>query len=539
MHQVTFTLNGKRTTVPYEPGMHFLEVLREECGITSPKDGCAPQGYCGCCAVLVDGQPALSCLRKPEQMEGREVLTLEGLPEEQRQVLAQAFVKEGAIQGGFCIPGIIVRAASLLNRGCAQDGGAVAKALSGHLCRCTGYSRIIDAILTAGEAWSNGGKFLRCEPRRPHFFGEEFGLSRTSALSPRAGGHGVGHCSARYRGDEHAWGEKPYVADMRVDGMLHGAVVLSAHPRAKLLRIDTAPALARPGVVRVFTAEDVPGQRNVGLILPDWPVFVGPGETVRYVGDVLALVVADTVFHARKGAEAVGVDYEVLEPVPDPVAALEPGAPKVHDSGNLLEVAAFSRGDVDAALAASTHVIEQTFTTQRIEHAYLEPEACLALPSGDGIKVYSQGQGVHDDQPQFATVLGAEPATVDVELASNGGAFGGKEDLSIQAHTALAAWLLRRPVRTVLTREQSMRMHPKRHPITLHYTLGADAEGRVQAVRARLVGDTGAYASVGTKVLERAAGHSCGPYRVPNVDIEAKTVYTNNPPCGAMRGFGA
>ncbi len=543
MSEVTFKLNGKSTTVSYEPGMHFLEVLREKCGITSAKDGCAPQGYCGCCAILVDGRAVLSCLRKPEQMEGREVITLEGIPEETRHLLAQAFVQEGAIQCGYCTPGILVRACSLLEQGCAQDRTAVTSALSGHLCRCTGYGRIIDAIQTAGEARENGGRIPDplelSTPRNASFFGEQFGLSRAAAFCRSNGGHGVGEHVARYRGLELALGEKPFVADLRVDGMLHGAPVLSAHPRAKILRIDTAAALAMPGVVRVLMAEDVPGSRHVGLIVSDWPVFVAPHETTRCVGDVLALVVADSSFHARQAAEQVAVEYEVLQPVADPFAALEPGAPRVHESGNLLEVSAFARGDADAALAASAHVLQQTFITQRIEHAFLEPEACLALPHGEGLKVYSQGQGVHDDQRQIAAVLGLALEQVEVELASSGGAFGGKEDLSIQAHAALAAHLLRQPVKIVLSREESLRMHPKRHPITLRYTVGADAEGRLLAVRARIVGDTGAYASVGGKVLERAAGHSCGPYRVPNVDIEAKAVYTNNPPSGAMRGFGA
>ncbi|KPJ94363.1 MAG: molybdenum hydroxylase, partial [Gemmatimonas sp. SG8_17] len=258
----------------------------------------------------------------------------------------------------------------------------------------------------------------------------------------------------------------------------------------------------------------------------------------RCVGDVIALVVADTARHARQAATAMRVEYEVLDPVTDPQVALEPGAPQIHDNGNLLDVCAFSRGDVDAALAQSDHVIEQTFVTQRVEHAFLEPEACLAEPPGDRLKVYSQGQGVHEDQRAIAAVLGIELDRIEVELVSNGGAFGGKEDLSIQAQTALAALYLGKPVKTVLTREQSIKMHPKRHPLRLHYIVGADSEGRLLAVRARIIGDTGAYASVGAKVLERAAGHSCGPYRVPNVDVEAKTVYTNNPPSGAMRGFG-
>jgi xanthine dehydrogenase molybdenum-binding subunit len=536
MPEVSFKLNGRETAVTFEEGMHFLEVLREQCGITSPKDGCAPQGHCGCCAILVNGRPVLACLRRPEQMAGTEITTLEGLPEALRRVLAQAFVTEGAIQCGYCIPGIVARASALLKDGRARDPNAVRKALSGHLCRCTGYNRIVDAIQTAGEAWCGGESVVPAAPRRSDFFGEQFGLRRTSE---RGRASGVGSSSPRYRGSQHALGDKPYVADMRVDGMLHAAVVLSEYPRATVVGIGTTAALEMAGVQRIFTATDVPGERHTGLIVSDWPVFVATGETTRCVGDVIGLVVADTQFHARGAARAVEVHYDVLEPVTDPLVALQPTAPKIHEAGNLLEVCAFRRGDVEAALAASEHVIEQTFTTQRVEHAYLEPEACLAVPSPDHLKIFSQGQGVHDDQRQIAAILGVEREMIEVELVTNGGAFGGKEDLSIQGHTALAARALGRPVRTVLTREQSIRMHPKRHPITLHVTAGADADGRLSAVRARIIGDTGAYASVGMKVLERAAGHSCGPYRVPNVDVEARTVYTNNPPSGAMRGFGA
>lgn len=530
MPQLDFTLNGQPVTVTYDEGMHFLEVLRDVCGVTSPKDGCAPQGYCGCCAVLVDGRPALACLRKPEQMRNKAVTTLEGLPEAQREVLATAFVQEGGIQCGYCIPGIVLRASSLLESGKAMDRDAVVKALPGHLCRCTGYARIVDAVQTAGEAYCNQGMVPHRGPRRPVVFAD----------GTRADdGTGIGSSSARFRGVDHAMGRKDYVADMKLDGMLHGAVVLSEHPRATVLTIDPEPALAHPGVWRVLTAADVPGERFIGLIAKDWPVFVAEGETTRCVGDILALVVADSAFRARQAARHVRVRYAVHEPVTDPVAALQPGAPSVHEGGNLLEVCAFTRGDVDAALAHAAHVVDETFETQRIEHAFLEPEACLAIPSGERLTIYTQGQGVHDDRAQIAAVLGVEENALDVELITNGGAFGGKEDLSIQAQTALAARLLGEPVRTVLTREQSLRIHPKRHPITLHYTAGADVDGRLLAVRARIIGDTGAYASVGMKVLERAAGHSCGPYRVPNVDVVSKTVYTNNPPCGAMRGFGA
>lgn len=544
MPDMKFVLNGEPMTATYEEGMTFLEVLRDVCGITSPKDGCAPQGYCGCCTVLIDGRAALSCLRKPETVAEKAVTTLEGVSAETRDLLAKAFVREGGLQCGFCTPGIVVRAASMLEHGKAGTRDEIEKALSGHLCRCTGFTRIVDAIQTAGEVWETGEWPNGDEPRNPWFFGEQFGLQRTTEAKPG----GIGSSSPRYQGKDHALGDKPYVADMSVPGMLHGAVVLSAHARARFLAMDESTAEVADGVVRILTAADVPGARSVGLIRPDWPVFVAVGELTRCVGDVLALVLADTQYHARRAAETLGasVEYEVLEPVTDPAAALEPDAPHVHEGGNLLDTCAFSRGDVDAALASAAHVVQETFVTQRIEHAFLEPEACLAVPdatagngSGPTLKIYTQGQGVHEDQEQIASVLGIEPGALDVELVANGGAFGGKEDLSIQAHTALAAMLTGRPVQTVLTREQSLRIHPKRHPITLHYTVGADAEGRLTAVRARIIGDTGAYASVGMKVLERAAGHSCGPYRVPAVDIEAKTVYTNNPPCGAMRGFGA
>jgi len=543
MPKVNFTLNGRAASVPYEAGMHFLEVLREQCDILSPKDGCAPEGTCGCCAILVDGQPVLACLRKPEQMEGRDVVTLEGMPDEMRRVLGEAFVHEGGIQCGFCIPGILVRASSLLRTNRTGDREAVAKALDGHLCRCTGYARIIDAVQTAGEMWNDGKQLPSAEPRRHSYFGERFGFTRATSTN---GAHqnGIGQSISRYLGLDQALGEKPFVDDMRVPGMLHGAVVLSEHPRAKVLAISATEALAMPGVQRIFTAPDVPGQRGTGLTIPDLPVFVAIGETTCCVGDIFALVVADTAFHARQAAEKVKIDYEVLEPVTDPFTALQPGTPQVHAPGNLhvhpnlLERTALCRGDVDSALASSTHVIEHTFQTQPVDPAFLEPEACLAWPQGKGVKVLSQSQGSTFDKAQIAKVLNLPPEEVEVELAASGGAFGAKEELTIQAHTALAAHLLGSPVKTVLTRKQSAQLHPKRHPVTLRYTVGADAEGHLLAARVRIVGDTGGYAGTGGKCMLRAGSHSCGPYRVPNVDIESKAVFTNNPTSGAMRGFG-
>jgi xanthine dehydrogenase molybdenum-binding subunit len=544
--KLQFTLNGKAAEASYEPGMHLLEVLREECGVVSAKNGCAPEGACGCCLVMIDGRPALSCLRKPEQMQGHEIVTLEGFPEETRRVIGEAFVLEGGVQCGFCIPGIAVRAASLIEHGKSGDREAIGKALDGHLCRCTGYVRIIDAIQTAGEAMTNGGA-LPTEPRRHHFFGEEFGLSRDPAFAKGAGSSsGIGHSVSRQGGAAQTLGEKPFVDDMRVPGMLHGAMVFTKHPRAKVLKIHTDTAKTMPGVVRVFTASDAPGPRGVGLVLPDRPVFVAEGEVTCCIGDILGMVVADTQFHARQAAASVEVDYEVMEPVTDPFVALQPGAPEVHGADtflpgpNLLDpTTAFARGDVDTALAEAAHVIDVTFQTQQVEIAFLEPEACLAIPQGAGIVVHTDSQGSVHDRQQIADVLNLDPALVEIALSASGGAFGAKEELSIQAQTAIAARLLGRPVKTVLTRPQSTEHHVKRHPMTIALTAGADAEGRLLAVRSRIVADAGGYRATSAKCALRAACHTCGPYRVPNVDVESKAVHTNNPNSGAMRGFGS
>ncbi len=297
---------------------------------------------------------------------------------------------------------------------------------------------------------------------------------------------------------------------------------------------------------RVFTAADVPGERYVGLIVPDWPVLVAIGEETRCIGAMSSLSSWRNNQHiARKAAALIDVDYEVLTPITDPEEALKPDAPQVHPQGNLLSKSAFARGDVEKAFAEAAHVVENTYQTQRIEHMFLEPEACIAIPTTndaravESLHVLSQGQGVFDDRRQIARVPGWDISRIEVELVSNGGAFGGKEDMSIQAQTALAAAMLGRPVKCTLTREESFRLHPKRHPLTMHFRVACDASGRLTAVQARMIGDKGAYASVGAKVLERAAGHALGPYKVPNVDVEALAVYTNNPPCGAMRGFGA
>ena len=512
-----FVLNGQPRSVPAADGATLLTVLRDGCGVTSAKDGCAPEGSCGACTVLVDGKAVVSCAQPAARFEGREVITQEGLDARQREVWAECFVAAGASQCGYCSPGILMKAESLLRKNPAPTREQVTAALAGNLCRCTGYVKVVDAVLLAAGVRAGG----------------------PLPAVDRSGR--VGSRTARFQGRELALGDKPYVNDLSMPGMLHGAIRFSDHPRARVLRIDTSKALAHPGVAAVLTAADVIGERNQGEIIPDWTQVVAVGENTRYVGDVLALVAAEDRAAAQDAAALIEIEYEVLEPLTDPEAALAPDAPQLHPHapGNVLSVSTVQRGDVDAALAGAAHVITDTYTTQRIEHAFLEPESSLAYPTDEGgVHFFSQGQGIWSDRRQVAGLLGLPVEKVRATLVSNGGAFGAKEDLNVQGHAALLALRTGRPVRLTLSREESMRFHVKRHPLTMTYTVGCDAKGRLLALRARITGDTGAYASVGAAVLDRAAGHATGVYKFDAVDVEGRAVYTNNVPCGAMRGFG-
>jgi aldehyde oxidoreductase len=507
-----FTLNGKEVEVGAHP--HLLAALREELDITSPKDGCSPSGQCGCCTVLIDGKASVSCQISLEKAAGRSISTLEGFDASERERLAAAFAATGALQCGFCTPGILVRVKALIDKkGSALTRDDAARYLGAHLCRCTGYSKILDAVevLAAGRV--------------------------PETIAPG----GIGSRGIKYESVELALGDRDYVDDIRVPGMLHGALRLADHARADVLRIDTAAARALPGVEAVFTAADVPGELRVGIIHTDWPVFIPEGGRTSYLGDVLAIVVADSRETAREASKLVDVTYQPLRPITDASAAIDDPEDAVWQlEGNVLSRSVYARGDVDAALAGSVHTVHEVFQTQRVEHAFLEPESTVAVPGPNGtLKVFSGGQGAWDDRNQIASVLAIPAEQVVVEQVSNGGAFGGKEDMSNQAQTALAAWLLKRAVKCTLSREESFLVHPKRHPIRMEYWVGCDADGRLTALRARMVGDSGPYASVGMKVLERAAGHASGPYHLPVIDVESIAVRTNNPVCGAFRGFGA
>ena len=514
--RISLQVNGQKVSVSAEHP-HLLAALRDELDITSPKDGCSPSGQCGCCTVLIDGKVVVSCQQSLEKVAGKTVVTLEGLDQAERDSYANAFAACGGLQCGFCIPGIVMRAKGQIDKkGSALTKSDMSRHLGANLCRCTGYVKVLDAI----EAVAQGKQLV---PQQPT---------------------GLGSGGMKYEAKEMALGDRGYIDDIRIPGTLHAALVLAEHTRADVVAINTENAQKASGVVGVFTASDIPAELRVGLIYKDWPVMIPVGGRTSYAGDVLAIVVAETRIAARAAVSLVEVQYSPLKPITDPMYAITNQEIAVWGTdSNILSISKYSRGNVEIALAAAPHVVHEFFDTQRIEHAFLEPESSLAVPSvieGERrLHVYSGGQGVWDDRNDIARILGIDNSQVTVELVTNGGAFGGKEDMSNQAHAALAAWLLDAPVKCTLSREESFLMHAKRHPIHMEYTAGCDADGHLVALRVRALGDSGAYASVGMKVLERMAGHASGPYILANIDVEAIAARTNNPVCGAFRGFGA
>ncbi len=513
---ITFFLNNEKQNYSGNPDLTLLKYLRDEKHIISVKDGCSGQAACGACTVEINGKAKLACITKMKQVQNSKIFTLEGFPEYVKDTIAKAFVNKGAVQCGFCTPGFISRTKVLLQNNPSPTIEEVRNAIKPHLCRCTGYKKIEEAILFSGDA-----------------------LRKHKKLKIRKTNGKIGQNEPKYRAYETAVGKRKFVDDLFFDGMFYGALKFSSYPSAKILSINTSKAEKISGVIRVFTAKDIPAQHKIGLIIDDWPLMINEGENTHYIGDVLAGVVAITEDIARKATELIEVKYEVYQPVTDVFKAIN--APRIHfDRPNNYSTTRFTIGDVEKRLKNSEYISKGHYETQRIEHAFLEKEAAVAMPDENGgIVVYSQSQGIYEDRRQIALILGLPQKKVRVILVPNGGGFGGKEDLSIQGDAAMFAYLLKKTVKITLTREESIRLHPKRHPVFMDIEIGADKNGKLTALKLRAVGDTGAYASVGDKVLERVAGHAAGGYYIPDIDIEAKTVYTNNIPSGAMRGFGA
>ena len=507
----TFIVNGK--TVTTDKNQKLLRYLRDELRLTSVKDGCG-EGACGTCTVLVDGKAVKACVLPTDKMEGKTVVTVEGLSEFEKDAYTYAFGEAGAVQCGFCIPGMVMAAKGLLDRVPDPTEEEIRAALRGNICRCTGYVKIVRAVQLAAQ-------YLR-EGRVPH-----------ETREWKVGAH-----VHRLDVAEKVQGFGLYPDDVYLEGMIYASAVRSAHPRAMVKAIHAEEALSLPGVIGVYTAEDIPGENKVGHIVKDWDTMIAVGSITHYLGDAICIVAAESQEILEKAKRMVKVEYEVLTPVRSPEEAMAFDAPLVHRGGNLLAHKHIQRGNAALAIARSKHVLTRRFSTPYTEHAFLEPECAVAFPDGDGVTIWSTDQGAYDTQHETAPMLGLPTEKVKVKNLLVGGGFGGKEDVTVQHHAALVAYLTKRPVKVKLSRSESLLIHPKRHPMEMEFAMGCDENGVIQGVAANVIADTGAYASLGGPVLERACTHASGPYHYENFQIDGYAYYTNNPPAGAFRGFG-
>ncbi len=512
---VSFFVNGVPRTVSALPDATLLDVLRTDLGLTGTKKGCGG-GECGACTVLLDGNPVSSCILPALKAEGRRVETIEGLGTRgELHPLQSWFLKLGAVHCGFCTPGMLMSAKALLDSNPNPSTDQIKAALAGNLCRCTGYAKIVQAVAAAGAE-------LRGE--------------RLQERADRTGDNPIGKSVIRVDGVPKVLGAAQFAADLSRPGMLHAAMVVSPHAHALIQAVDTSRALSRPGVVTVLTADDVPGAKTYGILTKDTP-FLATGK-VRYAGEPVAVVIAEDERVARAAAADVQVTYEPLPAVFDPVEAMESDTVKVHDGGNVLRHVKVRVGDVDEAMAQAAVTANRRCVTQAVDHAYIEPEAGIAYWDGDVLVVHTCSQGTHYMRGEVARMLNMPISRVRIIQATTGGAFGGKIDLSVQHFIALGCYKTGRPVRMAWTREESLRTSTKRHPFVLDYTFGADRSGKLIAAQVKLIGNTGAYASFGPGVLNRAAITALGPYECPNTSVDAYVVYTNTAISGAMRGFG-
>ena len=505
-------VNGK--TYEAEKDKKLMRFLRDDLHLTSVKDGCS-QGACGTCTVLVDGKTTRACIPMLSKVEGKEIVTAEGLSEREKEVYSYAFATAGAVQCGFCIPGMVMCAKGLIDKNPDPTRLEVVAAIRNNICRCTGYKKIIEGILLSAK-----------------IFREDLPVHEES------GQVSVGQAIQRIDAKEKVLGTGEYPDDIYLDGMVYGSAVRSEYPRAKVLAIHPEEALALDGVTGVYTADDIPGEVKVGHLKHDWDTMIPVGKVTHYLGDAICLVVAENQDILEQAKLKVKVDYEVLDPVLDPFEAMKPDAPLVHGDGNILAHEHLVRGDADKVIAESKYKVTTHYETPWTEHAFLEPECAVAMPFDDGVFIYSSDQGTYDTQHECCIMLGLPPEKVIVENKLVGGGFGGKEDVSVQHHAALLAYLTKRIVKVKLSRQESIVVHPKRHPMWMDITTACDENGYLTAMKAVVVSDTGAYASLGGPVLQRACTHAAGPYNFQVIDIDGKAVYTNNPPAGAFRGFG-
>jgi selenium-dependent xanthine dehydrogenase len=513
---VAVTVNGNSVTGRAD--RKLLDFLREDLGLTAAKNGCGA-GACGACTVLVDGKAVRSCVTPLKKMAGKQVVTLEGLSEREKEVYVFAFAEAGAVQCGFCIPGMVLSAKGLLDANNNPTEADIRKAIRSNICRCTGYVKIVKAIEIAARIFREN-----------------------TAVPLKQFSGALGECMHRVDAAAKTLGTGKYVDDITFEGMVHASALRSAHPRARVLKIDAAKAQAHPECLAVFTAKDVPGNNKIGHLafLSDYDVMIAEGDITRFISDAIAVVVSPSKESLNEIKALIDVEYEVLTPLTSPAEAMAPGAPLIHNKeNNILSHEHLVRGNADEALANSKYVVTNHYSVPFTEHAFMEPECAIAVPDGDdALTLYSAGQSIYDERRECARMLGIPVEKIHVKGQLVGGGFGGKEDMSVQHHACLAAWILKKPVKVLLTRQESINLHPKRHAMEMEFTTGCDENGKLTAMKATLVSDTGAYASLGGPVLQRACTHAAGPYNYQDIDIDGKAVYTNNPPGGAFRGFG-
>jgi CO/xanthine dehydrogenase Mo-binding subunit/aerobic-type carbon monoxide dehydrogenase small subunit (CoxS/CutS family) len=528
MAQLTLTINGKPVSQDIPESRTLAEFLRYDMGLTGTKIGCN-EAECGICTVLVDGVPVDSCIYPALRANGTEIQTIEGLqkPDGELDSLQCAFIDHGAVQCGFCTPGLIMTSRALLNGNTNPTDDDIKVALKDTYCRCTGYTSVIRAIKSAASADRGEGQVPPVLP--PDTDPEELKV--------------VGHSLPSQEAVEKVTGHAMYTDDYTFPDMLFARTLRAAYPHARILNIDTTKAKALPGVHAVLTHKDVPGRNRHGLVHLDWPVLCD--DKVRYMGDAVAIVAADTEEIAAEALKLIEVEYEPLGVVDDPEYAIKPEAPLVHDNwptGNLLKHIKVRHGDIDQGFAEADVIVEKEYHTPTTEHAFLEPECAIGISAGvaghDKLTIYVGAQIPYQDRYQVAGALDMPDEEVRIRGTLIGGGFGGKEDIAGQIHVALLAEATNRPVKMLYTRQESLLFHPKRHATVIRIKTGAKRDGRLTAIQAELFGDGGAYASLSDKVMTRATTHATGPYVVPNAKIDCFAMYTNNPVCGAFRGFG-
>ena len=491
----------------------LIDYLRDTLGLRGTKEGCSG-GACGTCTILIDGKKSKACVVTLSQLDGKKVTTIEGLSEREKSVYTYAFGECGAVQCGFCIPGMIISAKALIDENPNPTSADIKKAIMGNICRCTGYVKIEQGIALAAQ-------MLRDNIPVP-------AADYTAA---------VGTPLHRIDVEDKVLGTGLYSDDFKVDGMVYAKAIRSKYPRARVDRIDINKALAHPQCITVLTACDVPFNKT-GHLTPDWDVFIKEGHVTRYVGDAIALAVVKEKKYLDEVCNLIDVEYTELKPLLTPEEAMAPDAPLLHESGNILSYQTLSRGDVDKAIAESAFVVTNHYSTPQTDHAFMEPECAVAYRVGDILHLHSGSQNVFDDRREVARMLGIPDESVQVHSMLVGGGFGGKEDMSVQHHASLAAWITGLPVNVRFSRQESLLIHTKRHAMEMDITTACDEEGNLTASKVSIVSNCGAYASLGGPVLQRAGTHSSGPYHFENFAFDGVCVYTNTVPGGAFRGFG-